>query len=50
MEKFQVTVWFADKTIIVSAKNKSEAKQKAYKKFEKKTAASMIDKKCTTVY
>lgn len=35
-QKFQVTVSYRDKTIIVSAKNKEEAKKKAYKRLDGK--------------
>jgi|GEM_PF-5642446 len=50
MEKFRVTIWFKDKTVVVSAKNEREAKKKAYKKFESKKASSLIDKSQTEVY
>ncbi len=49
MEKFRVTVFFTDKTVVVSAKNKTEAKQKAYSKFKKKNASSIISKKETII-
>lgn len=50
MNKYQVTVWFKDKTIVVSAKNQSDAKKKAYKKLEHKKITSLIDKQATEVF
>jgi len=50
MQRYQVTVYFKDKTVYVSAKNAGDAKKKAYKKFESKKASSLIDKTQTVVY
>lgn len=50
MEKYKVCVWFTATEVIVSAKNPTEAKKKAYARLKKKSALSFVIKKDTDVY
>lgn len=49
MERFKVLIALETIEIIVTAKNRKEAMQKAYEKLDKKKASKYIDKKQTDI-
>lgn len=49
MKKFRVTIWFKNKTVVLSAKDARDAKRKAYKKFDKIKASRFIERSLTDI-
>lgn len=49
MKKYKVSIWFKQVDVIVSAKNKVDARKKSYDKLSKIPASRKIDTKETVV-
>lgn len=50
MWKYTVSIYFRDTTLLISAKNESEAKNKVYEKLKNMPAIKNVIKEHTQVY